>query len=176
MYTYRDTQTIGNPPGAGLRPSVYVGAGLTIPSSPQFPPTQTNTLMQVLPPAQQHRSLEAGRQPASTFSGLPLPACFLSGAPFSSMPASCHLCLTFCMWGWSILELEEEILDHQRALCTSPVCRAIFHGILPSRSPSRPKPALLQSCSWPCSLSQDPTLCFLIPDCYISEQFFLVCK
>ena len=116
------------------------------PLIPLFHHAQTSTCTPNVSLQHSHRTVEAGRQPASTFSVLPLHASFQSGAPFSSLPASCHLCMTSCMSGWSLLELEE-ILGHQTALCTPLLCRVESHGILPIKSLSRPKPALMKPCS-----------------------------
>ena len=138
IHTYIDTQTVRMSPEASLRSSSYLGVGSRISSSPPAPPC----MCKWLPPAQNHRTIEAGRQPPSTFSLLPLHAWFLAGALFSSVPASCHPFLNSCMSRWTVLELEEEIINHQTALCTLFLFRAISQGILPSGAPSRSKPAV----------------------------------
>ena len=85
-----DTCPVVISPGANLRLSNCPGAGPGFSSSLQYPHTQThkdsNISLQ-----HSHRTTEAGRQPASTFSVLPLQASFLSGTSSSYIPASFYV-------------------------------------------------------------------------------------
>ena len=91
------------------------------------------------------------------------------------MPASCHLCLTSCKLGTTLLELEEDILDHHQL--SAPLFSSVSYPMGFCQADALAgQSLLLQSCSWPCSLLQEPQLSLLIPSSYSPDQLFLACN
>lgn len=77
---------------------------------------------------------------------LPSYVCVRSVAAYSSMKAACNLCLTSCFWRWTKLQVGRGDPWKSTSSWRTPLCsRMVSHGVLPSRSPSRPKFILLKS-------------------------------
>ena len=83
-------------------------------------------------------------------------------------------CFNSCLSGGAILELEEEILDHQIPLASPLQCHVPWDSA--KQVPQQAKACSLKSCSLPSSVLSEPQLYFLTPECYIPDQLFLVSK